>query len=419
MKRLLALLSLPVTFCAILAGNACSSDVKLVEEPSDAAVLVDSSPPPLADVDQVPPDNCTLPALKLTAVAQGFRSPVVITSPANDSRLFIVEQGGDIRVIKDGALVDAPFLDLTSTITFGGERGLLGLAFHPAYAENGRFWVTYTAGGDAEVGRFSLAEYKVSASDPDKADLASGKVVFSYSHSRTNHNGGGLAFGPDGFLYISTGDGGGGGDPDQAGQRLNTPAGKLLRVDVDTYPTPPPGNFTGNDVYPHIWDYGLRNAWRFSFDRLTGDLYIGDVGQNAWEEIDFEPKGQGNKNYGWSTMEGNTCYNPATGCNRDGLTLPVAVHPRSEAKSITGGYVYRGAAIPCLRGRYIYADYITGRIFSFVMKDGAATDAQELTSDLNPENTLSLQISSFGEDRNGELYLLGYGSGRVYRIDAE
>jgi glucose/arabinose dehydrogenase len=359
--------------------------------------------------------GCTseqLPALKLTLVVDGLSSPLLVTSPPDDERLFVVEQAGRIKVLVGGQVAAAPFLDISASVSAGGERGLLGLAFHPQYASNGRFWLNYTDTGGNTV----VAEYRRSAQDPNLAEPQPEKVLFTVQQPFANHNGGMLAFGPDGMLYVGLGDGGSGGDPGGNAQNLQTALGKLLRVDVDGYPTPAGGNVAGGDG--HIWDWGLRNPWRFSFDRATGDLYIADVGQGQREEVNVEPAGQGHRNYGWNVMEGTACYSPSSGCSTEGLTLPVAEYSHDDGCSITGGYVYRGSAIPCLQGRYLYSDYCSGRVWSFVYESGAAARAAELTADLDPDSTLLQSITSFGEDAAGELYIVS-AAGRVYRFAAE
>ncbi|MBK7582287.1 MAG: PQQ-dependent sugar dehydrogenase [Myxococcales bacterium] len=327
-----------------------------------------------------------------------------LTSPPGDkARLFVVRQSGQIRIIKNGTNVTTPFLDITSTVTSGGERGLLGLAFHPQYASNGRFFVYYTQSA-SPTGDIVIAEYKVSGGSPDIATATQVAKLVQIPHSiNGNHNGGMLAFGPDGYLYAGIGDGGGGGDPFKAGQDLTTNLGKILRLNPDAPSTSVAGNVQGL-----IWDYGLRNPWRFSFDKTLGDLYIGDVGQNAWEEIDFEPKGAGKKNYGWSVMEGTHCYN-ATTCNQSGLTLPIQEYPHSAGCSVTGGYVYRGNAIPCLKGWYLYGDYCTGTIWALRVVGGVAQGNAAL-------NIKQTSLTSFGEDDSGELYALA--GNQVRRIDA-
>ncbi|MBI5533487.1 MAG: PQQ-dependent sugar dehydrogenase [Deltaproteobacteria bacterium] len=347
-----------------------------------------------------------MPALKLTSIASGLSAPLFATSPAGDARLFVVEQGGRIRIIQGGAVLPTPFLDVSASISTGGERGLLGLAMHPGYASNGRFWINYTD----TSGNTAVVEYKASTTDPNVADPQPVRVLLGIAQPFANHNGGMLAFGPDGYLYIGMGDGGSGGDPQGNGQNPQSELGKILRVDVDSYPTPAPGNMPGGN--PHVWDMGVRNPWRFSFDRATGDLYIADVGQNAWEEVNVEPAGQGHRNYGWNTMEGTHCYQPSSGCSQAGLTLPVAEYSHDNGCSITGGYAYRGAAIPCLQGRYLYADYCSHRIWSFVWNGSAATDPKELTAELDPGDS----ITSFGEDAQGEAYVVT-AAGTVYRIE--
>jgi glucose/arabinose dehydrogenase len=239
--------------------------------------------------------------------------------------------------------------------------------------------------------------------------------LFTVAQPFANHNGGMLAFGPDGLLYVGLGDGGAAGDPQNNAQNLGVKLGKILRIDVDAYPTPPPGNTPGGD--PDVLHWGLRNPWRFSFDRATGDLFIGDVGQNRFEEIDVAPSGSGGLNFGWRVMEASQCYQPPDACDRSGLVLPVAEYDHDVGCSVTGGYVYRGAALPGLVGRYLYADYCSNRVFSFRWSDGAASDPIELTSDLDLDAGLQ-GITSFGEDAAGELYLTSQ-SGSVFRIEAE
>ena len=345
------------------------------------------------------------PSLKLTNVGTSVGSGAVyVTSPPGDTaRLFVVRQSGQIRIIKNGTNVTTPFLDITSIVSSGGERGLLGLAFHPQYASNGRFFVYYTQSA-SPVGDIVIAEYKVSSGNADVAGTTQVQKLVQIGHAtNANHNGGMLVFGPDGYLYAGIGDGGGGGDPFKAGQSLTTNLGKILRLNQDAPTASLPGNQTGL-----IWDWGLRNPWRFSFDRSTGDLYIADVGQNQWEEIDFEPKGAGKRNYGWSVMEGNHCYGSST-CNQTGLTLPVHEYSHSDGCSVTGGYVYRGNAIPCLKGWYLYGDYCSGTLWGLQVVNGKAQNNTKL-------NITKGSLSSFGEDANGELYVTAGSS--VQRIDA-
>ncbi len=350
-------------------------------------------------------------SLKLQRVASGLANPVFLThAPGDGSRLFVVERRGTAKIVRDGAVVGRSFLDISDRTLAGGEQGFLGLALHPDYSQNGEVFVYYTnLAGDSHVSRF-----RVSA-DPDSVDPATEEVLLVVDQPYSNHNGGMVAFGPDGMLYIGLGDGGSGGDPLGSGQDSTTLLGSILRIDVDggtPYAIPNDNPFV-NDAAARteIWVYGVRNPWRFSFDRLTGDLYIGDVGQNAWEEIDVVPAGTGGANLGWNVMEGLHCYSAAT-CNQTGLALPVLEYPHSEGCSVTGGYVYRGSAIPSLQGRYFYADYCQGWIRSFHYQNGQATDVRDHTGDVG---TLSL-ISSFGEDGAGEVYVLTLG-GSVYRLE--
>jgi glucose/arabinose dehydrogenase len=363
-----------------------------------------------------------LPALKLTEVANGLARPTYVTgAPEDTTRLYVIEKPGRIRIIKDGALLPEPFLDATGPVNSGAnERGLLGLAFHPQYVTNGRFYIYYTRDGD---GAIEIAEYTRGMGTPDVADPASAKVLLTVPHpGHDNHNGGMLAFGADGKLYIGTGDGGGGGDPDDNGENKNSQLGKILRIDVDTHPQPPPGNIPDGDQY--VWDWGLRNPWRFSFDRCTQDLYIADVGQNEWEEVNVELPGDGQKNYGWDVMEGKHCFEPAQNCDMSGKTLPVTEYNHNNGApmddcSVTGGYVYRGTKIPGLVGTYLYGDYCTKRVYTLAWEKGAILKEGEVTAELDSVS-LSGGITSFGEDTAGELYIIADGNpGRIFRIDPE
>jgi glucose/arabinose dehydrogenase len=349
-------------------------------------------------------------ALKTTRVAAGFRAPVDLQSPPGDCRLFVVEQAGRIRVMKGGAVLPAPFLDIASRIASGGERGLLGLAFHPRYADNGRFFVNYTdTNGDTHV-----SELRASG---DSADAGSERTILFQRQPFANHNGGGLAFGPDGYLYIGLGDGGSGGDPQRNGQSLGTFLGKLLRIDVDSgspYGVPRDNPFVARaGALPEIWAFGLRNPWRFAFDRATGDLLIGDVGQNAVEEVDLGSR-RGGENFGWNVTEGSSCYPSGSSCGTAGLTLPVAEYRHDgNGCSVTGGFVYRGARMPFLHGTYFYSDYCRPFVRSFRLANGAAADARDRTSELGAGLT---SVSSFGADADGELYIVDH-DGEIYRIE--
>jgi hypothetical protein len=347
----------------------------------------------------------------LEQVASGLGFPLYLTSPAGDARLFIVEKGGAIRIVKDGTLLPTPFLTLAGRVSTGSEQGLLGLAFDPAYATSGRFVVHYTD----VAGNTTVSLFRVSASDPDQADPAE-TVLLTAEQPFANHNGGQILFGPDGMLYIGLGDGGSGGDPGGRGQSVTDLLGGILRVDVGSgtgYTVPPDNPFVGRtDARPEIWSYGLRNPWRFTFDPLTGDLYIADVGQNAWEEVDVVTQAAGagrGSNFGWNVTEGNHCY-AAAGCDQTGLTPPVLEYSHDEGCSISGGFVYRGAAIPALQGHYFYADYCRGWVRSFRFQDGQALESQQWTA-LAPGGS----VPSFGQDSAGELYILT-AEGGVFRI---
>jgi len=356
-----------------------------------------------------------IPPLKLTEVASNLSSPVLAKSSRTDpSRLYIVERGGAIKILKDGAVLPTAFLDIGGKIKAGGEQGLLGLAFHPDYENNGRFFVYYSA----QNWDMTVAEYKRSA-DPDVAEPDEVGIVISRPDDESNHNGGSIEFSPmDGFLYIFWGDGGGAGDQHGTignGQDLGSTLGKVLRIDVKTLPYAiPAGNMTGDGVAPEIWDYGVRNPFRSSFDGCTADLYIGDVGQGAREEVDVEPAGMGQNNYGWRLVEGTQCYE--SGCDPgNGNVLPVVDYDHGQGQAIIGGYVYRGSAIPALRGTYFYGDNGSGHVWSFSWSAGQITGQTEQTEVLGSNG---LSISSFGQDAKGEVYLVDL-SGSVYRIDAQ
>jgi glucose/arabinose dehydrogenase len=372
----------------------------------------------------------SVPALKLTQVVAGFTRPIFIAQPHGEAeQLFVVEKAGTIRLLRGSTIADAPFLDISDEVSERYEEmGLLGLAFHPDYASNGKFYVYYAnVTGNSSTRR--LVEYQRSSANPDLADPGRARPLLSFDHPEDNHNGGNLAFGSDGFLYLGVGDGGGANDQHGAtgnGQNLGTYLGKMLRFDVNgsgagpnqAYAIPA-GNMTGNGTLPEIWSYGLRNPWRYSFDPCTGDMYIGDVGQGTLEEVDFEPAQNGGRNYGWRLMEAENCFNPNSGCNAatQKLILPVASYNHDVGQSITGGYIYRGHAIPNLRGTYLYTDYETGRIFALRMSNGTiAMQQTDITSNINPDGVK--HIGSFGQDEAGELYAVDF-DGPVYRIDPE
>jgi glucose/arabinose dehydrogenase len=357
----------------------------------------------------------TSTSLTLQTVTTNLTSPVFMTAPSNDrTRLFIVEQGGLIRIfdVTTNSLLATAFLNIGSLIsTTGGEEGLLGLAFDPQYVANRQFYVYYTN----LAGNIVIARYLRNAANPNLADASSAITLLTVTHPNfSNHNGGMLAFGPDGCLYAGIGDGGGVGDPNNNGQTVTTRLGKLLRINPDT--GGPCNNVIVNPFLllggeaQFVWSVGLRNPWRFSFDRLTGDLYIGDVGQDVREEIDVSvfPNAGRQTNYGWRVMEGFLCFNPSSNCDPSGLTLPVLDYPHiNGACSVTGGYVYRGSAIPSLQGTYFYGDFCAGFVRSFRFQNGQPTEQTEWPL-LSPPGG---SVTSFGEDEVGELYVMTQGGG--------
>jgi len=355
------------------------------------------------------------PLLTATLIATGLDSPVALAVPQGElERLFIVEQPGRIRVIERGAVSEVPFLDLTDRVVAGGERGLLGLAFHPAFAENRRLFVNYTGSG----GQTRVSEFRVS-DDTERADPASERIVLTVAQPFSNHNGGDLAFGPDGMLYIALGDGGSADDPRGHGQNLGTPLGSVLRIDVDgaePFEVPADNPFVSRvDAFPAIWAYGLRNPWRMSFDRETGDLYIGDVGQNRVEEIDVGLAARhGGENYGWNITEGSLCFEPPSGCSGEGITPPVLEYGHDQGCSVTGGVVYRGCRMPGYHGSYFYGDFCSALIRSFHLQDGAVVDHIDWTEDLSRAADIE-NISAFGVDAEGEIYVLSLG-GSIFKI---
>jgi glucose/arabinose dehydrogenase len=397
--------------------SAGSGNLRKVVIAVAAFILIVAPHIPAPSTDAEPANQSAPPPVSLHQVATGFNQPLYVTHARDGSgRLYVVEKAGRIKVVVNGQIQATPFLDIDSLVYSGGsEQGLLGLAFHPSYATNGRVYVFYT--DEAEQDDI-LARYQRLASDPLRADPASGRILLDIQDPYSNHNGGMLAFGPNGYLYVGTGDGGSAGDPENRAQDLTQLLGKLLRLDVDLatdvapyYEIPPTNPYaTRTDgTRREIWASGLRNPWRFSFDRQTGDLWIGDVGQGAREEINRQAGGSpGGQNYGWRIMEGLSCYNPSSGCNQSGLTLPIQDYDHSLGCSVTGGYVYRGAAIPGLRGHYVFGDYCSGRIWSLRLEGGSWVRTQLLDT--------GYAISSFGEDEAGELYLTDLSGGGIYRF---
>lgn len=359
-------------------------------------------------VPSAPPDGT---AYELVEVVSGFVRPVFLTHAGDGSgRSFIVEQNGKIFVMQDGNVLGTPFLDASALVSRdANERGLLGLAFHPNYAENGFFYLNYTD----RAGNTVVTRYTISADDPNVADPDSAQTILGINQPYANHNGGDIAFGPDGYLYIGMGDGGSAGDPQGHAQNPSSLLGKMLRIDVDggePYAIPEDNPFVADSSYaPEIWALGVRNPWRFSFDALTGDLYIADVGQNQWEEVNFQPAGLGGINYGWNIMEGMHRYSgePVP----EGLTPPFAEYSHAEGCSITGGYVYRGEELPDLQGVYFFADYCSGVIWS------SYRDASGIWQ-TNPFMESGLTVSSFGVDEAGELYVINH-TGTVTKLAAK
>jgi glucose/arabinose dehydrogenase len=342
-----------------------------------------------------------------------FSNPVGLYSAGDGTdRLFVVEQEGVIRVFENNRNVSSSdvFLDIRDIVLFGGEQGLLGLAFHPNFAQNGYFYVDHVADNPR---RTIIARYSVSSSNINQANRSSEFVLLEVDQPFENHKGGQIAFGPDGYLYIALGDGGSGGDPLGNGQNRKTLLGKILRIDVDSssqelnYGIPADNPFVGNTegLREEIYAYGLRNPWRFSFDSATGQLWVADVGQDRMEEIDIVEKG---KNYGWNVMEGSLCYSPSEGCNQTGLELPVWEYGHDLGNAVTGGFVYRGSALPELVGSYIYGDYGSGRIWA-LQYDGVNEPTNKELVDSG------LSISSFGLDHQNELYICDY-NGKIYKL---
>ena len=354
-----------------------------------------------------PPTSDTL---QLVQVVTGLSAPVYLSAPPGDvNRLFVVEQAGRIRVIQNGQLLMAPFLDIVSRVSSGGERGLFSVAFHPSYASNGFFYVDYTdVNGDTRVERYTVS------ADSNVADSATHKLILFVKQPYANHNGGLVVFGPDGKLYIGMGDGGDAGDPQNRAQNRDSLLGKLLRLEVDAgdpYEVPLDNPYATGGGRGEIWAIGLRNPWRYTFDQTSSLLYIADVGQNLWEEVDVQPARQGGLNYGWPTMEGTHCYKPSSGCTPLGV-VPTLEYSHADGCSIIGGFVYRGTRSPALAGQYFYSDYCSGWIRSFTYAGGAKKSQTDWTLKVDLGNVLS-----FGEDATGELYVLS-ANGTAYRLAA-
>ena len=407
--------ALALAACASASPTPDASPTQAVGNPSPTetgSAPTPTLPEPTPDPLPTGPDR-----LRVELVADGLADPIGITAAGDGSgRLFVNERGGRVRVIGPGGnLRGEPFVDLSNRLVAGGERGLLGLAFHPEFATNRRLFVHYSRAGD---GATVVSELRASA-DLSSADAGSERIILTLTQPFANHNGGQLEFGPDGYLYIGLGDGGSGGDPFDNGQNPNVLLGKILRIDVDGQPQGrrayalPPDNPFGVDGadpgagLPEIWALGLRNPWRFSFDPEGGDLYIGDVGQGDYEEIDRQPgDSAGGENYGWNEMEGRHCY--IGECDQTGYVKPIAEYRHDLGCSVTGGYVYRGAAQPALQGTYVFSDYCSGIIFTLQVDAGTITPKQVLES--------GLSVSAFGTDEDGEIYVADIAGGGIYHL---
>ncbi|WP_407084077.1 PQQ-dependent sugar dehydrogenase [Tellurirhabdus bombi] len=348
--------------------------------------------------------------------ALNFDRPVEFTHAGDGTnRVFVLEQPGRIRLFENDPAVKTAgvYLDIQSRVSSAGEMGLLGLAFHPNFKQNGYFFVNYTKDNPRET---IISRFKASTANANQVDPTTETILLRFPQPYANHNGGKIAFGPDGFLYIATGDGGSGGDPQNNAQNRTNYLGKILRIDVNAttkgaYGIPADNPYVGNKDghLEEIFAYGLRNPWRFSFDSNTGQIWAGDVGQNTLEEIDIITKGG---NYGWRLKEGNNCFNPANNCDQGNLVMPVHQYPRTDGLSITGGVVYRGTKIPALQGKYIYADYVSKKVWSLNVSGSTASNNQLIASDAG-------SVSAFGEDANKELYILDHTGGSIKRFVAK
>jgi glucose/arabinose dehydrogenase len=400
-RRNAAILAIAAALLAMPFASSGSAAVPSVEPPTRTEPA-----PPAAPGDLI----------KLTLITSGLSSPVYVTHAGDGTnRLFIVEKTGRIRILQNGQLLAKPFLDISDRVSRGSEQGLLGLAFHPNFRGNHKVYVNFTD----RLGDTIITEYQTYFGNTNLVKPSTRRRILKVDQPYENHNGGGMNFGPDGFLYIGLGDGGSGGDPGNRAQNKETLLGKMLRIGINGstgsrhYKIPGSNPFVGTSGWDAIWMYGLRNPWRWSFDRSTGDLWIGDVGQNSWEEIDHgvdsgHGPGKG-VNWGWRVLEGTHCYPSGNSCNTSGKAMPVIEYAHSGGRcSVTGGYVYRGAAIPSIQGDYLYGDFCSGEIWGLDNPYTSPTPVLLLDT--------SLLVSSFGEDRNGELYVTDL-NGRLYRVD--
>ena len=394
---------------ATIAPTSSSEATPELKTSQPEATPSEGAPSLIPSATSLPPEKLAT-SIQLRLVAEGFEKPTYLTHTFDD-RLFVVEQPGRIKIIQNGQILPDPFLDISDRVGSAGlEQGLLSVAFDPQYQENGRFYVNYTD----RSGQTIVSSYDLSPSDLNRADSTSEQIIMEISQPYANHNGGQLQFGPDGYLYIGMGDGGSAGDPLNQGQDPSTLLGALLRVNVgddDPYAIPEDNPFFAlSSIRNEIWATGLRNPWRFSFDRDTGDLYIADVGQNLWEEINFQPSSSpGGDNFGWNPMEGTHCFLQSS-CDATGYVLPVAEYRHQDGNcSVTGGYVYRGDLHSDLRGNYFFGDYCSGIIWSLFRGTGGEWQQSEVLKS-------GLFISSFGADVNGELYVLDLIGGAVYQL---
>ncbi len=416
-----------VAILVVACGTTAASAPVVTPDPSASASAAGSSAPttiassasgPSATASgaTTAPFDPTGQTVEAEVILKGFDSPLDIADPGDGSgRLFVVEQGGRIRVVKAGTILPQPFLDISNRITSGGERGLLGLAFHPGFPTDPRFFVDST---DPD-GNTVVSSWQISATNPDMADPASEMVLLHITQPFANHNGGAVQFGPDGMLYVALGDGGSGGDPQGNGQRLDTLLAKILRIDVDVpsgttspYVVPPDNPFVSNpQARPEIWLTGLRNPWRIRFDPPTGDLWIGDVGQNKWEEIDVARAGVGGLDYGWNLMEGFHCYQPADGCDQTGLTLPLAEYDHSEGCAVIGGVIVRDARQGLLNGGYLFGDACSDNLW---LMDPNGDGRREPIIAAHLGRTLS----SIGQAADGTVYATSLSTGELLRLHA-
>jgi glucose/arabinose dehydrogenase len=416
-----ALVSIVVSACGPGPTSPSPSNASPITAPASPAPSPSAASPAASPAIATPGPSGTTASFDPTGIVPvvsrvvgGLSSPLDVLDPGDGSgRLFVAEQAGRIRIVEDGALVQRPFLDIRARISSGGERGLLGIAVHPGYPTDSRIFVDYT---DLN-GNTVVSSFRVSADDPDTADPDSETVILRVQQPFANHNGGGTVFGPDGMLYVALGDGGSGGDPQGNGQRLDTLLAKILRIDVDHpaggrgYGIPPDNPFVGaSGARPEIWLTGLRNPFRFRFDRGTGDLWIGDVGQGSWEEIDVARAGQKGLNYGWNRMEGFHCFQPQQPCDQSGLTLPVAEYGHDLGCAVIGGVVARGAAAGRLQGGYVFGDDCSDNLW---LMSPVGDQRREPDIVLKMGRTLS----SINEAADGTIYATSLSPGELLRID--